>query len=183
MSNAIPTFWPAEVVSYDAAKRQCRIKIPGITDGSPELPIAEIAQSLGDMSEKTEIEILPGDRVWIMFAQGDPRFPVITWYRAKNVGNRLDWRRWHHKNMELLFDEVWQAQGPNGFVRMTGGGNKIIANAAQEVEVTAGSKINATVGSAKIEMTDGQIRFSVGGSSLTIDGSSITTKAGVIYLN
>ena len=183
MSNAIPTFWPAEVVSYDAAKRQCRIKIPGITDGSPELPIAEIAQSLGDMSEKTEIEILPGDRVWIMFAQGDPRFPVITWYRAKNVGNRLDWRRWHHKNMELLFDEVWQAQGPNGFVRITGGGNKIIANAAQEVEVTAGSKITATVGGAKIEITGGQIKMTVGGSSLTIDAGSITARAGVINLN
>lgn len=175
MSNAIPTFWPAEVVSYDAAKRQCRIKIPGITDGSPELPIAEIAQSLGDMSEMTEIEILPGDRVWIMFAQGDPRFPVITWYRAKNVGNRIDWRRWRHKNMELLFDEVWQAQGPNGFVRMTGGGNKIIANAAQEVEVT--------VGGAKIDMTSGQIRLSVGGSSIVMNESSITMKAGAINLN
>ena len=167
MTNAVHAFWPAEVVSYDAAKRQCRIKIPGITDGSAEMPIAEIAQSLGDMSEKTEIEILPGDRVWIMFAQGDPRFPVITWYRAKNVGNRIGWRRWHHTNMEMLIDETWQAQGPNGSVRMTGGG----------------STITATVGGAKIEVTSGKISLTVGGSSLTIDGSSITAKAGTINLN
>ncbi len=183
MSNRILGMIPGIVVEYLPQSRECRVEVPGMTDGSGEKLVAQIMQCLGDMSERTEIEILPGDRVWLQFEEGDQRFPMIVGYRARNTGNRLDWRRWHHKNMELLFDETWQAQGPNGFVRMTGGGNKIIANAAQEVEVTAGSKITATVGSAKIEMTDEKIRFSVGGSSIVIDGSAITMKAGVINLN
>lgn len=183
MTNAITGLLPAIVVEYLPESRECRVEIPGMTDGSGEKLIAQMMQALGDMTEKTEIEILPGDRVWLQFEEGDQRHPIIVGYRSKNTGNRLKWRRWHHENVEVLFDDVGQMRGPNGHVRMEGGGAKVIVNASKEVEVTAGSKITATVGGAKIEVTEISIRFSVGGSSLVLDGGSITAKAGAINLN
>jgi len=99
--------WPAVVTAYDQDSRTCEIEIPGQTDGSQLRMIAEIEYPIGDKSRHatmTEIEILPGDLVWIEFIQGDPRYPLITGWRNPTQGNSKDWRRWHHKNMELLID-------------------------------------------------------------------------------
>lgn len=105
-----PGRYPAIVETYDQAKRTCRVKIPGITDGGDVLPEAEIEYPIGDKAKDgqftTEIEILPGDTVWIAFLAGDPRYPIITGWRNPQAGNSLDWRRWHHKNIELIADEV-----------------------------------------------------------------------------
>lgn len=102
----MPGKYPAIVRSYDQGRRTCRIDIPGLTDGGSGLPEAEIEYSIGDKSRagqfETEIEILAGDTVWIEFIGGDPRYPIITGYRNPQSGNSVDWRRWHHKNMELL---------------------------------------------------------------------------------
>jgi hypothetical protein len=111
--NMLPSIWPGVVKSYDAQKRICRVEIPGITDGSSELPEAEIMQSLGDKSEHTEIRILVGDRVWLNFAGGDPRFPVITGFRAKETGNSTEWRRWHHANFEFTADGMLRINATN----------------------------------------------------------------------
>ncbi len=95
---------PAVVDSYDQKKRTCRIRIDGITDGGDILPEAEILYPIGDKSHHTELEILSGDLVWVAFQFGDPRYPVICGSRAKNDGNLIDWRRYHHANIELNAD-------------------------------------------------------------------------------
>lgn len=113
----MPGRYPAVVVSYDWQKRTCRIEIPGLTDGGDVMPEAEIEYPIGDKSRlgnyTTEIEIWPGDTVWVAFIGGDPRYPVITGYRNPHAGNSGDWRRWHHKNIELSADTniVIQAGG------------------------------------------------------------------------
>ena len=100
---------PAVVESYSKSSRTCRISIPGIMDGGSVFAEAEIQYPIGDKSWagefSTEIEILSGDHVWVQFIGGDFRYPVITGYRCTNVGNSEDWRRWHHKNVEIIGDE------------------------------------------------------------------------------
>lgn len=100
LSNYTPGF----VESYDPATRLCRVRIPGVTDGAEVLPQAMLCYPIGDKSEHTEIRILPGDRVWLDFVNGDARFPIITGFRPKETDNALDWRRWHHANIELQAD-------------------------------------------------------------------------------
>lgn len=93
--------WPGVVRIYDGAARMCRVEIPGITDGSSELPEATLCNPLGDRPGETEIRIEVGDLVWLEFEAGDPRFPIITGYRTPRAGNPVDWRRWAHANIEL----------------------------------------------------------------------------------
>lgn len=120
--NNLPSLWPGEVASYDAQARTCKVRIPGITDGSSEMPTAVFSNPLGDRAGDTEIRILAGDLVWLMFEGGDPRFPVITGYRTPREGNPSDWRRWRHANIELTAD------------------GKLVLN-AQELEINAKVKI------------------------------------------
>ena len=65
----MPGRYPAIVKSYNQARRTCRIEIPGLTDGGDVLPEAEIEYPIGDKSRvganETEIEITPGDTVWV----------------------------------------------------------------------------------------------------------------------
>lgn len=106
----MPGRYPAIVKTYSQARRTCRVEIPGLTDGGDVLPEAEIEYPIGDKSRAgantTEIEITPGDTVWVAFIGGDPRYPIITGYRNPQAGNSADWRRWHHANMELLADTL-----------------------------------------------------------------------------
>jgi hypothetical protein len=113
--------YPAIVREYVQARRTCRVEIPGVTDGADVLPEAEIEYSIGDKSRlgkfETEIEILPGDTVWVAFVGGDSRYPIITGYRNPQAGNSADWRRWHHPNMEMLADGTMRlAVGPSEIV-------------------------------------------------------------------
>lgn len=100
--NIIMGKWPAVVSSVDQDTRIVRVELEGLTDGSMEYPEAEIQYPIGDKSWHTEIRILQGDLVWVEFQGGDPRYPIITGYRAKNAGNEAaaGWRRWHHENIE-----------------------------------------------------------------------------------
>ena len=104
----MPGRYPAIVKTYNQARRTCRIEIPGLTDGGDVLPEAEIEYPIGDKSRAgtntTEIEITPGDTVWVAFIGGDPRYPIITGCRNPQSGNSADWRRWHHANIELIAD-------------------------------------------------------------------------------
>lgn len=102
--------WPGEVDSYDAPSRTCRVRIPGITDGSSVLPQAVFEYPIGDRSDHadskshTEIRVLANDAVWLEFECGDPRFPIITGFRDKRQGNPTGWRRWRHANIEMTAD-------------------------------------------------------------------------------
>jgi len=122
----MPGRYPAVVKSYNQARRTCRIEIPGLTDGGDVLPEAEVEYPIGDKSRsghfETEIEILPGDTVWIAFIGGDPRYPIITGWRNPQTGNSADWRRWHHKNVEILADGTLRlAVGPSEIVMTPAG--------------------------------------------------------------
>lgn len=102
--------WPAVVVSYDKDSRECRVSVPGITDGGDEALLAEIEYPVGDKSKagefSTDILMLPGDTVWVEFLGGDPRYPIITGHRNPQTGNGTDWRRFHQANIELLAQQV-----------------------------------------------------------------------------
>ncbi|CAE6901169.1 hypothetical protein [Paraburkholderia domus] len=104
----LPARVPGIVRGYDPDTRLCKVEIPGITDGSPELPDAEIEYPIGDKSansaHNTEIEILAGDLIWLAFENGDARYPIITGYRNPRSGNPSGARRWHHANIELNAD-------------------------------------------------------------------------------
>lgn len=100
--------YPAVVKSVDRARREVRVDIPGYTDGSDVFPIAEIEYPIGDRSEQTELRILAEDRVWVAFINGDPRYPIITGFRAKHVGNEPDTRRWVHDNIEFVADHEFR---------------------------------------------------------------------------
>lgn len=122
--------WPAVVVSYDRPTRQCVVSMEGITNGAEGL-IAEIEQSIGDRSEDTEIRIKAGDRVWVDFLAGDPRYPIITGFRARNQQNMVGTRHWEHENFTIVAD--------------------------QTITLTAGSKITLKVGASSITLTPSKI--------------------------
>lgn len=132
--NAMPDLYPAVVREYDVARRLARIEMPGITDGGDVMLQAEFCNPIGDKSEHTAIRVLPGDRVWVSFANGDPRYPVIMGYRPKQVGNELEYRRWHHANIELDADGVLHLKC-----------TRLVIDASSEVVVnTATATINAS---------------------------------------
>lgn len=101
---------PAVVASYDKARRECRVHIPGLTDGTGPGIAAEIEYPIGDKSKagefSTDILIAAGDLIWVEFEGGDSRYPIITGFRNPRAGNGTDWRRFHQQNMELLTTQV-----------------------------------------------------------------------------
>lgn len=97
---------PAVVHSYNASEKTCEITLVGVTDGTQEKIIAEIAFPIGDKSAHTDIRILSGDTVWVEFMGGDMRHPIITHFRTKRTGNQTAWRKLHHANIDLTADDV-----------------------------------------------------------------------------
>lgn len=161
--------WPAIVRSYNQARRTCRIEIPGVTNGASTLPEAEIEYAIGDKaragSHSTEIEILPGDTVWVDFIGGDPRYPIITGYRNPQAGNSTDWRRIHHANIEQVTDTMMHLQS----------GEAVAVDSGKTITVKSGTTIALEAGSS--------LSLKVGGSTLVIEGGSITLQSGQINLN
>jgi hypothetical protein len=120
--------WPAVVRKYRATERLVEVEIPGITDGHEDPLLAEIEYPIGDKSAvdpKTEIEILEGDKVWIEFIQGDPRYPLITGYRNPASGNDAGTRRWRHKAVEILAEETITLKVGDSTITLTGGSIKV----------------------------------------------------------
>ena len=131
MSNYTPGF----LQSYDQDTRKCRVRFPPFTDGAEKMPEAMLSYPLGDKSEHTEIRMLAGDRVWLDFVNGDPRFPIITGYRPKETDNAIDWRRWHHENIELQADTDLHLFATGGKVHVLANGQALIE--ANEVRIVA----------------------------------------------
>jgi len=143
---------PAEVDSIDREKRIARVRIPGLTDGATELPEAQFCNPVGDKSEHTEIRILPGDRVWLAFEGGDPRYPVIVGYRPKNQENGVDWRRFHHANFQFDADDQFIINAKT----VTVNAEKVVVNAKQ-IEANASEK--ATVVSPEVLIDSPDSKF------------------------
>lgn len=177
-NGLLPGRYPAIVQSYDQARRTCRVQIPGITDGGDVMPEAEIEYAIGDKAREgqwaTEIEILPGDTVWVAFIGGDPRYPVITGWRNPQTGNSADWRRWHHKNIELEAEEVIHEFVKTTDYRMD----------TQSITSKADSLIKDTVGSSTREMKPKSISDTASQSiTITVGGSTIKLSPTNIDLN
>lgn len=156
--ESIPGLWPGEVDSYDGATRICRVRIPGVTDGSNALPQAVFSNPLGDRAAggdtDTEIRILPGDPVWLMFECGDPRFPIIMGYRTPRVGNPVGWRRWRHKNVELTAEETLVINAKN-----------VIWNIGEDVTTHVGGNAAMDVGGSHSTDVTGAMASKAGSSS------------------
>lgn len=142
MSGLLIGKWPAVITQYNAATRECHIAIEGQTNGSEDALLAEIEYPIGDKSRHatmTEIEILVGDLVWVEFIQGDPRAPLITGWRNPTVGNDVGWRRWHHKNVQILSDEQMRLES------------------GKTIHIEAGDSIVIKVGGSTITLTPSDI--------------------------
>lgn len=162
--------WPAIVRAVDRARREIRVEIPGVTDGAEELPLAQIAYSIGDKSEHTEIRVIVGDRVWVEFERGDPRFPLITHWRTKQTGNDLMWRRWHHENIERVADGGDIHDSASRDI-LTEAGRNEARQIGQVFTLDAGTRITLHVGSSTITIQDGTVTVATG--TLTVNANSI----------
>ena len=102
----------------------------------------------------TEIEFLTGDTVWLSFIGGDSRYPIITGYRNPNTGNGIDWRRFHHANIELLADETIRLITTDGESRVEVKPDGITVQTSGNATVQADG--NATVDATQIIMNGGE---------------------------
>ena len=146
--------YPAIVRSYDQARRTCRVEIPGLTDGADTLPEAEI-------------EYPVGDTVWIAFIGGDPR------YRNPQAGNSVDWRRYHHKNYELICDRI---------IRLLVG-NSVFQLNPDTITGSTTQALTLTIGSASVSLTPNGLNLTCGGATVQMTPDSIKFNAGRIDLN
>lgn len=166
MIDLIPGMLPAEVDSYDEDARTCRVRIPGLTDGSSVLPEAVIMPPIGDRSyatdgkDHTELRILPGDPVWVMFEGGDPRFPIIMGARTKRAGNPTGWRRWRHANIEMTAD------------------NELVINAAKVTWNVSGDVIE-NIGGSQTTAVTGALGTTAGTSTLSAGSHAITAATSI----
>lgn len=151
----------AVVESYDPVKRMCRVSIAGLTDGSRDLPYAEIMYPIGDKSKgshETEIEILVGDKVWVEFEGGDPRYPIIVGWRNPTSGNSVGTRRWHSPGKIHIHAD--------GEVTVQGDGKVIVLSPT--VEVIASTSVTFTTPQATFSnkvTVNGLFTFNKGMSS------------------
>ena len=137
------TYWgkyPAIIKEYDKVTRTCRVEIPQITSGGDVLPNAEICYPIGDKSQireniiTTEIELLPNDTVWVEFLNGDQNHPIIVGYRNPQTNNDVDWRRWHHKNVQIIADEQMIFNAKNMIINVT---ESLVFNVGNGVDINS----------------------------------------------
>ncbi|HEY4529161.1 MAG TPA: hypothetical protein VIG97_02345 [Luteimonas sp.] len=172
----MPGRYPAVVREYLPERRTCRVEVPGLTDGGDVLPEAEIEYPIGDKAKAgehgTEIEIVPGDTVWIAFIGGDPRYPIITGWRNPQTGNDVDWRRWHHANMELLADTLMNMIAGSDMLLQSG--TKITIVAPEVIANCETATVNAS-SSTTIDTPETTItgNLTVGGN-VAMNGGSVT---------
>lgn len=121
----------------------------------------------------TELEILPGDTVWIAFIGGDPRYPIITGSRNPQAGNSVDWRRYHHKNYELICDRI---------IRLLVG-NSVFQLNPDTITGSTTQALTLTIGSTSVSLTPNGLNLTCGGATIQMTPDSIKFNAGRIDLN
>lgn len=136
----LPNYTPGFVVSYNGDTRRVRVRIPGVTDGAEVLPEAMLSLPIGQNTDNSEIRILPGDRVWLDFINGDARYPIITGYRTKDTDNAVDWLRFAQVNIELKADTDLVLTATAGKITATAGADATVI-AGGSVLIQAGTKI------------------------------------------
>lgn len=189
---------PGIVHSVDRARREVRVQIPGLTDGASQFPLAEVEYPVGDKSEHTEIRIVPGDRVWLAFENGDPRYPIITGFRAKHTGNDLYWRRFHHENHERealagdikdIATQDIKSEAGRDITEVAGrditltAARDIVLDAVRNITGEAGAKAEYTVGACTVTITTSSITLSANGSTLVMSAAGIFLNGTLIGLN
>nr|DAV81115.1 MAG TPA: baseplate protein [Caudoviricetes sp.] len=175
-------FFPGVVASYDKAKRLVTVTIPGLAD----TPVpAELMYSLGDRATPiasglaTEIEIVPGDHVWLQFIGGDSRYPLVVGFRNPQAGNRVDWRAWHHKNIMLKADEEIIIDTP-GTVRITGSEAVSIVTKVAHVTATESATIKSQSVTIDAPSTSCNGALSVSGALTVNGGAAISGGSGAV---
>lgn len=118
---ALGNYIPGFIVSYDGNTRRARVSIPGITDGCEVFPEADFVYAIGFRTEDTELRILPGDRVWLDFVNGDPRYPMITGYRTLGTDNLIDIIRIRQTFIEFIADQSMLLKATAGDVLVQAG--------------------------------------------------------------
>lgn len=165
--------WPGVVASYDKNSRECRVKVPGITDGGDTELLAEIEYPVGDKSKdgpkSTDILMMPGDLVWLSFIGGDPRYPVITGQRNPKTGNGVDWRRHHQANMELLADMLMNFLAGQD-VRIEAKRN-VQTEGKADVLTKAGSRFAVQCGSLQL-ISEGRVHIESKDSSIVLKSAT-----------
>lgn len=138
---------PAIVREYDSESRTCRVEIPGLTDGSRQLPLADIEYPVGARSNgdyPTEIEFRPGDPVWIAFINNDPRYPIVTGYRNARIGNDTETWRQHQINIEMVADNQIILRTNDAQHKLTLDGSGLSVQTSGDVAVNADGDATVT---------------------------------------
>lgn len=152
-------------------------KSPASRTGPIRSPRPKFEYKAGDKAAhgqySTELEILPGDTVWIAFIGGDPRYPIITGYRNPQAGNSVDWRRYHHKNYELICDQI---------IRLLVG-NSVFQLNPDTITGSTTQALTLTIGSTSVSLTPNGLNLTCGGATVQMTPNSIKFNAGRIDLN
>lgn len=152
-------------------------KSPASRTGPIRSPRPKFEYKAGDKAAHgqypTEIEILPGDTVWIAFIGGDPRYPIITGSRNPQAGNSVDWRRYHHKNYELICDQI---------IRLLVG-NSVFQLNPDTITGSTTQALTLTIGSTSVSLTPNGLNLTCGGATVKMTPDSIKFNAGRIDLN
>lgn len=152
-------------------------KSPASRTGPIRSPRPKFEYKAGDKAAHgqypTEIEILPGDTVWIAFIGGDPRYPIITGHRNPQAGNSVDWRRYHHKNYELICDQI---------IRLLVG-NSVFQLNPDTITGSTTQALTLTIGSTSVSLTPNGLNLTCGGATVQMTPNSIKFNAGRIDLN
>lgn len=154
MSKQYFGYYPATILSYDAASRTARISVEPFTKDAPQGLKARFAYAIGEDDRKTEIKVVSGDEVWIFFESGQPRAPIIAFYRSHSVGVRIDTRAIEQENVEILANSQFAvmadhinlyANGTDIYSDVTIHGQLIVTGDITGAEIT-GSAVKTTSG-------------------------------------
>lgn len=143
---------PAVVVSYTPKAKTCEIDLPGLTDGAGARLICEIELAIGDRGEDTEIRIRPGDKIWVDFINGDPRYPIMTGFRAQQDVNMVGTRHWEHANFTVIADDTVLIQAGKS-IKLQVGGSTFELTPETIAQMASANKIKGPVEQTGGDMT------------------------------
>lgn len=90
------------ILSYDAVKREAKVKVYGLTDGASGGLKATFMYAVGEYDKDTEIQIDLERDIFIEFEGGDEECPIIVGYSSHGEGALVGTRRIRQENIEFL---------------------------------------------------------------------------------